>query len=84
LRSSRAKGIRVSGIEPAYTKTQFDANFLEPDAKLDEYREIRASLGKTLTQLMAAADKPGVLADAVLEAALAASLPRIEIAEGSS
>ena len=29
-------GIRVSVIEPAYTKTQFDANFLEPDSKLDE------------------------------------------------
>jgi hypothetical protein len=27
----------------AYTKTLFDANFLEPDAKLDEYREVRAA-----------------------------------------
>src|SRR5512145_1019011 len=37
----RTRGIRVSVIEPAYTKTQFDANFVEPDSKLDEYREIR-------------------------------------------
>jgi NAD(P)-dependent dehydrogenase (short-subunit alcohol dehydrogenase family) len=29
----RTRGIRVSVVEPAYTKTQFDANFLEPDAK---------------------------------------------------
>jgi NAD(P)-dependent dehydrogenase (short-subunit alcohol dehydrogenase family) len=36
----RTRGIRVSVIEPAYTKTQFDANFLEPDSKLDEYREV--------------------------------------------
>ena len=49
----RTRGIRVSVIEPAYTKTQFDANFLEPDAKLDEYREIRLALGKTLTKVMA-------------------------------
>src|SRR5215216_1380823 len=35
----RTRGIRVSVIEPAYTKTQFDANFLEADAKVDEYRE---------------------------------------------
>ena len=35
----RTRGIRVSVIEPAYTKTQRDANFLEPDSKLDEYRE---------------------------------------------
>jgi len=51
----RTRGIRVSVIEPAYTKTQFDANFLEPDSKLDEYREIRASLRKTFTEVMAAA-----------------------------
>ena len=40
----RTRGIPVSIIEPAYTKTPFDANFLEPDAKLDAYREIRAAL----------------------------------------
>src|SRR3989454_6647367 len=59
----RTRGIRVTVVEPAYTKTQFDANLLEADSKLDEYREIRASLRKTLTQVMAAADDPGVVAD---------------------
>src|SRR5437867_8171889 len=59
----RTRGIRVSVIEPAYTKTQFDANFLAPDAPLDEYREIRAAFGKRLKDLMAAADEPGVVAD---------------------
>ena len=44
----RTQGIRVSVIEPAYTKTQFDANFMEPDAKLEAYREIRAALAVTL------------------------------------
>src|SRR5213594_1055918 len=68
----RTRGIRVSVIEPAYTKTQFDANFLEPDSMLDEYREIRASLRKTFTEVMAAADDPSVVADVVLEAASAA------------
>ena len=67
----RTRGIRVSVIEPAYTKTQFDANLLEPDSKLDEYREVRAVLGKTLKEVMAAADEPGVVADAVLKAAIA-------------
>ena len=42
----RTRGIRVSVIEPAYTKTQFDANFLDPDSKLDEYREVRAAPGQ--------------------------------------
>jgi short-subunit dehydrogenase len=59
----RTRGIRVSVIEPAYTKTRFDANFVEPDSKLDEYREIRASLGRTLAEVMEAADDPRVVAD---------------------
>ena len=68
----RTRGIRVSVIEPAYTKTQFDANLLEADSKLDEYREVRASLDKTLKKVMAAADEPGIVAEVVLKAASAA------------
>jgi NAD(P)-dependent dehydrogenase (short-subunit alcohol dehydrogenase family) len=68
----RTKGIRVSVIEPAYTKTQFDANFLAPDSKLDEYREVRAVLDKVLKEVMATADEPAVVAHVVLEAARAA------------
>jgi NAD(P)-dependent dehydrogenase (short-subunit alcohol dehydrogenase family) len=77
----RTRGIRVSVIEPAYTKTQFDANFLEPDSKLDEYREVRAALGKRLKEVMAAADEPGVVADVVLRAASAAR-PRLRYTAG--
>lgn len=78
----RTRGIRVSVIEPAYTKTQFDANFLEPDAKLDEYREIRSSLSKTLTKVMAAADDPSVVADVVLKGARAAH-PKLRYTAGA-
>jgi len=67
----RTRGIRVSVIEPAYTKTQFDANFLAPDSKLDEYREVRGLLDKVLEEVMATADEPSVVADVVLEAAIA-------------
>jgi NAD(P)-dependent dehydrogenase (short-subunit alcohol dehydrogenase family) len=77
----RTRGIRVSVIEPAYTNTRFDANFVEPDSKLDEYREIRASLRRTLTEVMAAADEPGVVADVVLEAAGAAR-PKLRYTAG--
>ena len=52
----RTWGIRVSVIEPAYTKTPFDANFLEPDAKLDVYREIRAGVSRRVKEVMATAD----------------------------
>jgi NAD(P)-dependent dehydrogenase (short-subunit alcohol dehydrogenase family) len=78
----RTRGIRVSVIEPAYTKTQFDANFLEPDAKLDEYREIRLALGETLTKVMANADEPSVVADVVLKAASAAQ-PKLRYTAGA-
>ena len=77
----RTRGIRVSVIEPAYTKTQFDANLLEADAKLDEYREVRAAMGKKLKEVLAAADEPRIVADVVLEAASAAR-PKLRYTAG--
>ena len=78
----RTRGIRVSVIEPGYTKTQFDANLLEADSKLDEYREVRAALGKQLKEALAAADEPDVVADVVLEAASAAR-PKLRYTAGA-
>jgi NAD(P)-dependent dehydrogenase (short-subunit alcohol dehydrogenase family) len=65
----RTRGIRVSVIEPAYTKTPFDTHFVEPDSMLDEYREVRAAVKKRVQEVMATADEPGVVADVVLKAA---------------
>jgi NAD(P)-dependent dehydrogenase (short-subunit alcohol dehydrogenase family) len=78
----RTRGIRVSVIEPAYTKTPFDANFLEPDAKLDEYREARAGVVKRVKEVMATADRPDVVADTVLKAATA-QRPKLRYTAGS-
>lgn len=77
----RTRGIRVSVIEPAYTKTKFDANFLAADSKLDEYREVRALLDNVLAKVMASADEPTVVAEVVLRAALAAT-PKLRYAAG--
>src|SRR5919204_3168900 len=77
----RTRGIRVSVIEPAYTKTQFDANLREADSKLDEYRDVRAALGKKLKEVLATADEPGVVAAVVLEAA-AAARPKLRYTAG--
>ena len=77
----RTRGIRASVIEPAYTKTQFDANFMAPDSKLDEYRDIRALLDKVLKKIMTTADEPAVAADVVLEAAQA-ERPRLRYTAG--
>lgn len=78
----RTRGIRVSVIEPAYTKTQFEANTLEPDAQLDEYREIRAALRKVMTEAVARGDAPSVVAEVVLEAARAPR-PKLRYTAGS-
>jgi NAD(P)-dependent dehydrogenase (short-subunit alcohol dehydrogenase family) len=77
----RTRGVRVSVIEPAYTKTPFDANFLEPDAKLDEYREVRAAVNERVKEVMATADQPGVVAEVVLQAARAAR-PKLRYTAG--
>ena len=78
----RTMGIRVSVIEPAYTKTHFDANLLEPDAKLDEYREARAAVTTQLRAVLETADEPAVVADVVLAAASAAR-PKLRYTAGS-
>ncbi len=68
----RTRGIRVAVIEPAFTKTAFEANTIEPDATLDEYRSVRARLTQVFSQSMASADDPDVVAKVVLKAASAA------------
>ena len=78
----RTRNIRVSVIEPAYTKTQFDANFLAPDSMLDEYHEVRALLNKVLKNVMETADDPTVVADVVLKAAVAAQ-PKLRYTAGT-
>ena len=67
----RTRGIRVSVIEPAYTNTPFDANFTQPDATLDAYREARSAVSQRVKEVMATADQPGVVAETVLKAASA-------------
>jgi NAD(P)-dependent dehydrogenase (short-subunit alcohol dehydrogenase family) len=78
----RTRGVRVSVIEPAYTSTQFDANALEPDATLAEYRDVRAAVSRRVKELVAAGDAPGVVADAVVRAALSAR-PKLRYTAGA-
>jgi NAD(P)-dependent dehydrogenase (short-subunit alcohol dehydrogenase family) len=77
----RTRGIRVSIIEPAYTKTPFDANLMKPDAMLEEYREVRAAVTERVREVMASADEPRVVADVVLRAANA-SRPKVRYTAG--
>jgi NAD(P)-dependent dehydrogenase (short-subunit alcohol dehydrogenase family) len=77
----RTRGIRVSVIEPAYTNTPFDANFLQPDAMLDAYGEARAAVSQRVKEVMATADHPGIVAKVVLKAASAVR-PQLRYAAG--
>ena len=77
----RTRGIRVSVIEPAYTNTPFDANFLPPDAMLDAYGEARAAVSQRVKEVMATADHPGIVAEVVLKAASAVR-PQLRYAAG--
>ncbi len=77
----RTRGIRVSVIEPAFTKTQFEGNSLEADSTLDEYREIRAELNVRMKELMATGDSPDVVAETVLNAANSAN-PKLRYTAG--
>ena len=52
----RAFNIRVSLIEPAYTRSVFEQNALEPDSPLKEYEQARASARALLRDAMTIAD----------------------------
>jgi NAD(P)-dependent dehydrogenase (short-subunit alcohol dehydrogenase family) len=79
----RTRGIRVSLVEPGVTKTPFVEKYMEPDALLDEYREVRAALHRLLPEVMAKGDTPDVVAEAVLKAATAAR-PKLRYKAGSA
>jgi short-subunit dehydrogenase len=77
----RTRGVRVSVVEPGYTRTQFDANLLEPDATLEVYRQARTAMRERIKQAIASADDPGIVAEVVLHAATAAH-PKLRYAAG--
>jgi len=77
----RAFNIRVSLIEPGYTRSVFDQNALEADSTLPEYEQARAGMRALLDEVMPAGDPPELVAQTVLLAATA-SRPRRRYAAG--
>jgi NAD(P)-dependent dehydrogenase (short-subunit alcohol dehydrogenase family) len=77
----RTRGIRVSIVEPAYTKTEFEANSLEADSKLDEYREVRDAMAIKMKETIERGDDPQVVAETVLKAATEAR-PKLRYVSG--
>lgn len=65
----RAFNVRVSLVEPAYTRSGFEQNALQPDSMLPDYDRVRADVSAFTRDVMATADRPEVVGDAVLKAA---------------
>ena len=64
----REHGVRVLLVEPAYTKTGFDTNALQPDAPLPLYQEQRHVFDGVMATAMAAGDDPAIVAKAIVAA----------------
>jgi short-subunit dehydrogenase len=73
---TRAFNVRVTLIEPAYTKSAFDQAALKADAMIEDYAEARARVDKLVQQAMTIGDPPEVVADTVVMAATAAQPKR--------
>ncbi len=69
---TRAFNVRVSLIEPGFTKSAFDQSALKPDSPLKEYDKARSDLDAALQNAMTLSDPPEVVAETVVLAATAA------------
>jgi len=63
----RSQGIRVSLIEPAYTKTSLGMNLLEADNKVAFYDEARKKLHRQMINSINKSDDPSVVANTILD-----------------
>ena len=65
----RPFGIRVSLVEPAYTRTSFEDNLAAPDQLLEIYDSARAGMTMAVRKAMETGDAPEVVAETILAAA---------------
>ena len=65
----REHGVRVLLVEPAYTKTGFDANALQSDMPLPAYAQQRRIFGDVLAEAMKDGDDPAIVAKVIVAAA---------------
>jgi NAD(P)-dependent dehydrogenase (short-subunit alcohol dehydrogenase family) len=77
----RGFGVRVSLIEPAYTRTSMEANSSQGDRPLPEYADISARMYAMNAEFLEKGDDPAVVADTIVRAAKDAA-PRIRYPAG--
>src|SRR5437763_524537 len=77
----REHGVRVLLVEPAYTKTGFDSNIVQPDAPLPVYEQQRRVADEIIAAAVASGDDPAVVARVIVAAATDAK-PRLRYTAG--
>jgi NAD(P)-dependent dehydrogenase (short-subunit alcohol dehydrogenase family) len=65
----REHGVRVLLVEPAYTKTFFDANTVAADEPLSLYARRRAAIDALTAAAVRAGDEPSIVGEAIVAAA---------------
>jgi len=77
----REQGVRVLLIQPAYTRTGFDMNIVQPDAPLPIYDAQRRIADEVITAAIASGDDPAVVAKVIVAAATDAK-PKLRYTAG--
>lgn len=65
----RTLGIRVTLVEPTYTRTAFEENLVKPDQPLDAYEAARADMTVTVAEAIRKGDTPDIVAETIVKAA---------------
>src|SRR5207248_735906 len=79
----REYGVRVLLVEPAYTRTGFDAKAIQPDAPLPIYAEQRQVFDGVIARAMADGDDPAAVAKSIVAAATDPK-PKLRYTAGST
>ncbi|MFF7160891.1 oxidoreductase [Streptomyces sp. NPDC008086] len=67
----RDHGVRALIVEPAYTRTGFEANSAKPDTPLHAYAKQRRTVDRVMAEAVRSGDAPAVVARAIVTAATA-------------
>jgi NAD(P)-dependent dehydrogenase (short-subunit alcohol dehydrogenase family) len=65
----RDHGVRALIVEPAYTRTGFEANSAKPDTPLHAYAKQRQTVDRVMAEAVRGGDAPAVVAQAIVAAA---------------
>ncbi|MEU5888998.1 oxidoreductase [Streptomyces sp. NPDC047461] len=77
----RDHGIRALIVEPAYTRTGFEANSTKPDTPLHAYAKQRLTVDRVMADAVRDGDAPAVVAKAIVAAATDAK-PKLRYTAG--